>query len=94
MSKFGRFVFAMIGFSTAFGFQCYNKSAIAKEVKQQMLSLCSTDSGCQNSLNAHFKECFDSSFRMGSRHRSSSLDSNKLASCINSNAGAEYFAAY
>jgi len=84
----------MVGFSAGFGFQFYKKSAAAKEVKQQMMSVCSTDSGCQNSLNTHFKECFDSSFRSGSRYRSSSLDSKKLANCINRNAGAEYFAAY
>ena len=84
----------MVGLTVSFGVPFYNKSATAKEVKQQMMSVCSTDSGCQNSLNTHFKECFDISFRKGSRYRSSSLDSKKLASCINRNAGANYFASY
>ena len=94
MNKLGRFAFAIVGFSAALGFKFYNKSATAKEVKGEMMAICSTDSGCQNALKNHFKECFDSSFRMGGRRRSSSLDTVKLSSCINRNAGANYFAAY
>lgn len=94
MNKFGRFVFAMVGFSAAVGFKFYHKSATAKEVKGEMMAICSTNSGCQNAIKTHFKECFDSSFRMGSRRRSSSLDTVKLSGCINRNAGANYFAAY
>lgn len=86
-----RIGFAALGVTFALGYQFYNKSSTAKETKQEMLSICSTDSNCQKAVNTHFKECFDSSYRMGSRRRRSSLDTRKLSGCINNNSGVAYF---
>jgi len=86
-----RIGFAALGVTVALGFQFHNKSSTAKKTKQGMLSICSADSNCQNAVNTHFKECFGSSYRMGSRRRRSSLDTRKLSSCINKNSGVAYF---
>lgn len=91
MKSLRKFGFALVGITIAVGLKFYNKSATAKDVKQDMLSVCSTDSGCQQAVNTHFQQCFDRSYSMGSRRRSSSLDSQKLSACINQNSGIAYF---
>ena len=82
---------AALGVVVAFGLKFYNKSATAKEVKQEMLNICQTDSGCQNSVNTHFQKCFERSYSLGSRRRSGSLNARKLTDCINNNSGVAYF---
>lgn len=91
MRALKKFAFAIVGVTVALGIKFYNKSATAKEVKQEMLSICSTDSSCQNAVNNHFQKCFNSSYSMGSRRRSSTLDTRKLSICINSSSGVNYF---
>ena len=86
-----RIGFAALGVSAALGFQFYDKTSTANKTKKEMLSICSTDSSCQNAVNTYFKECFGSSYRMGSRRRRSSLNTSKLSSCINKNSGVAYF---
>lgn len=86
-----RLGFAALGVTAALGFQFYNKSSTAKKTKQEMLSICSTDSRCQNAVNTYFKECFGRSYRAGSRRRRGSLDTRKLSGCINKNSGVAYF---
>lgn len=81
----------MIGVVAAFGFKFHSKASTAKEVKQEMIAVCSSDQDCTKAVNTHFKSCFDNSYRMGSRRRASSLDTQKLAGCINSNSGVEFF---
>ena len=88
VKKAGTFVVVLTGI---LGYKFYNKASTAKAVQQEMISVCSIDQDCANAVNQHFKSCFDASYSMGSRRRASSLDTEKLASCINSNSGVEFF---
>jgi hypothetical protein len=88
--RFGSF---MICVSLILGIKFYNKSHTAKEVKESLLAICDNDRNCNNAVNNYFQSCFDSSYSVGSRYRSASFDTEQLASCINNNSGAEYFAA-
>ncbi|MGB5634254.1 MAG: hypothetical protein WBM44_25520 [Waterburya sp.] len=73
------------------GLKFHSKASTAKEVEQEMIAICSSDQDCTKAVNTHFKSCFDDSYSMGSRRRSSSLDTQKLVGCINSNSGVEFF---
>jgi hypothetical protein len=84
--------FAVVG-SLVLGVKFYHKSTTATEVKESLLAICSSDSSCNDAVNTHFQNCFNSSYDFGSRRRSANVDTEQLASCLNSNAGAEYFAA-
>ena len=86
--KAGTFI---VVFAGVIGFKFFNKANTAKAVQQEMISVCSVDQDCANAVNTHFKSCFDASYSMGSRRRASSLDAEKLARCINSNSGVEFF---
>lgn len=88
LTKFAGFAVAV---TVVLGMKFYNKSAIAKEVKQSMLAVCATDNQCNQAVNDYFQDCFNSSYRMGSRRRAASLDNQKLAACVNQNANVEYF---
>ena len=88
LRKFGVFAVTL---TAVLGYKFYDKSTTAKEVKQEMLSVCATDSNCQNAVSTYFQKCFDSSYSMGSRRRASSLDTLKLSTCINNSSGVAYF---
>lgn len=88
VKKAGIFVIAL---TATLGFKFHSKANTAKEVKQEMIAVCSSDQDCTNAVDTHFKSCFDDSYSMGSRRRASSLDTQKLAGCINSNSGVEFF---
>ena len=88
LKKFGVFAITL---TAVLGYKFYDKSATAKEVKQEMLNVCSTDNNCQKAVSTYFQKCFDSSYSMGSRRRASSLDTQKLSTCINNSSGVAYF---
>ena len=88
LMKFAGFAVAV---TIVLGMKFYNKSTTAKEVKQSMLAVCANDNQCSKAVNDYFPDCFNSSYKMGSRRRAASLDSQKLATCVNHNANAEYF---
>ncbi|MEM7590837.1 MAG: hypothetical protein AAF383_04855 [Cyanobacteria bacterium P01_A01_bin.83] len=88
LKKAGTFVIAA---TAILGFKFHSKASTAKAVQQEMISVCSTDRDCTDAVNTYFKSCFNSSYSMGSRRRASSLDTQKLANCINSNSGVEFF---
>ena len=73
------------------GFKVYNKQSTFKEVKARLVQVCENDQKCIAAVETHFKSCFDSSYSMGGRRRSSELRSTELVSCINQRAGANYF---
>jgi hypothetical protein len=79
--------------SLVLGVKFYHKSTTATEIKESLLAICTNDSNCSNAVNTHFQNCFNSSYDFGSRRRSASVDTEQLASCLNTNSGAEYFAA-
>ena len=88
VKKAGTFI---VVFTGVIGFKFYNKANTAKAVQQEMISVCSVDQDCTNAVNTYFKSCFDASYSMGSRRRASSLDTEKLAGCINSSSGIYFF---
>ncbi len=88
VKKIGTFAIAL---TAVLGFKFHSKASTAKEVKQEMIAFCASDQDCSSAVNAYFKSCFDDSYSMGGRRRPSSLDTQKLAGCINSNSGIEFF---
>ncbi len=88
LMKFASFAVAI---TILLGMKFYNKSNTAKEIKQSMLAVCANDHQCSKAVNDYFSDCFNSSYNMGGRRRAASLDSEKLAACVNQNANAEYF---
>ena len=73
------------------GFKMYNKQSTFKDVKARLVQLCENDQKCVAAVDTHFEGCFDSSYSMGGRRRSSELRSADLVSCINQRAGVDYF---
>jgi hypothetical protein len=82
-------VVSVISLGTRFG----NQAAMAKETKEYMLNICSTDDACQQVIDTYFEQCFNTNYRTGSRYTSANLDTDGLASCINKYAGVAYFQA-
>lgn len=70
-----------------------NQSAMARETKEYMLNICSTDDACYKVIDTYFEQCFNTNYRTGSRYTSANLDTEGLASCINKYAGVAYFQA-
>ncbi len=83
--------FSVVMASCFLGWEFHHKSKTATQVKQSMIEVCSQDNNCQSAVNNYFDNCFDSSYDLGSRRRSAGLDGDKLANCINSQAGSTYF---
>jgi hypothetical protein len=67
------------------------KANDAKKVKEELIGICAEDKGCVAAVNTHFQDCFDASYTMGGRRRSSTLNSDKLTTCLNDKAGKNYF---
>lgn len=80
-------VVSVISLVTRFG----NQSAMAKETKEYMLNICSTDEACHKNIDTYFEQCFNTNYRTGSRYTSANLDTEGLANCINKYAGVAYF---
>jgi uncharacterized protein (UPF0333 family) len=73
------------------GLQQMGKANDAKKVKEELTSICADDKECVAAVNTHFQDCFDTSYTMGGRRRASTLNSEKLATCLNGKAGKDYF---
>jgi len=86
-----RAIGSLVMFGALIGFKFYNKSASASEVKTHLIKVCDAEKACEDAVNAHFDACFESSYSMGGRHRSSSLKGEELIKCINSRSGKPYF---
>ena len=91
MKVIKKFGISMIIAGSFLGWEFYDKSQTATKVKQSMIDVCSQENGCISAINNYFDDCFNYSYDLGGRHRSASLDGDKLASCINSKAGSTYF---
>lgn len=83
--------FSIVAASCFLGWEFHNKSQTASQVKQSMIDICSQESNCLSAVSNYFDDCFNSSYKLGNRHRSAGLDGDKLANCINSQAGSTYF---
>ncbi len=83
----------LVGAGLFLGWKFYNKSNTAGDVKKDLLAICAADSQCVSDVNAHYDECFESSYDLGGRRRSGGLNSDKLANCINQKSGQAYFQA-
>ena len=83
---------AVVVIALLVGWKLYNKSSDAADVKTALVGVCADDAACVEAVNRHFDTCFNQSYDMGGRHRSASLDTSQLTSCINQQAGSEYFA--
>jgi hypothetical protein len=81
----------IIGVVALVGMKFYNKASAHDDVRVRLVQLCEGDNACQTAVSTHYEACFDSSYKMGGRRRSSSLDLNTLVKCVNSRSGEEYF---
>lgn len=82
---------AVLGVMAVLGMKFYNKASAHDDVKARLVELCEGDAQCQAAVATHYEACFDSSYKMGGRRQSSSLDLKTLVRCVNTRAGEEYF---
>jgi hypothetical protein len=87
-----RVVAGLLGVALLFGVKFFNKSSDSKAVKGRLIELCESDKRCVQSVEAHFDACFDASYKMGGRRKSSHLEADQMVQCLNSRAGRSYFA--
>jgi hypothetical protein len=77
------------------GWKFYNKSQARTAAKTQLTTICNSNKAvekeCLAAIEQHYDLCFDDSYTLGGRFRSSGLDSEKLANCINSKSGEPWF---
>ena len=74
------------------GWKFYNKSQDKTEIKAQLVEVCDKEDACIKAVEEHYSACFDDSYKMGGRREGSSIDGAKLANCINTKAGDNFFA--
>lgn len=77
----------------AVGFKFWDKSRQSEEYKTQMVQLCAGDAACITAVGQHFDDCFDSSYSMGGRRQSGSLNAQAMAACVNQRSGQQLFTA-
>ena len=63
----------------------------AKLLKQELLSICSTDKNCHNVVQVNFQKCFDSSYDENGLGHYQRFDEEEFSECMNKVAGNEYF---
>ena len=74
----------IIGVSIAVNTIMHN-NALSKEIKQEMLNICGTDSNCIKAVDSSFDNCLNRSTK------NDLIDVSKIGTCINSYAGENYF---
>jgi hypothetical protein len=87
-----RLLGALVAVVAIVGMKFYGKASAHDDVKARLVALCEADAECQAAVEAHYDACFDSSYKMGGRRQSSSLDVDALVRCVNSKSGVPYFA--
>jgi hypothetical protein len=88
-----RIVGGVIAVAAALGFKVYQKSQDSAEVKAELIALCQADAPCVAAVNEHFEQCFDDAYSMGGRNQGPTLNTQTLATCINTASGAPHFTA-
>ncbi|MBI2569967.1 MAG: hypothetical protein HYV63_23425 [Candidatus Schekmanbacteria bacterium] len=91
MNKGFASVLSVLVVAGAFGFKYFNKSQAHDDVKQRLIEVCEGDQNCIKVVENNYERCFSQAYSMGSRRRSSSFDTDKLATCLNGASPVAYF---
>lgn len=71
------------------GWQYYNKSQEAKEMKATMLAMCESEAPCVEAVEKYAASCFDEHYRMGRRSQGVLMDD--FVACVNKSSGTDFF---
>lgn len=72
------------------GWQYYQKGKEAKEMKANMLSMCTGKAAaCAEAVEKYAAQCFDEHYHMGRRRQGVLMD--EFVGCVNKNSGTDFF---
>jgi phosphomevalonate kinase len=77
--------------SAFYGWKIYERNTKAEEFKVELISMCNGQNECVTAVNAHAIDCFKEHYKIGSKRRRTGLKGDEFITCINSQAGEEFF---